>query len=77
MSWLKRRKVSPLPLPCTPMMLAASLLDKVQQGEVENLVMLVKLKSGVFEISYSTMETSDALMHEKMMSSKANEFFEQ
>lgn len=75
MGWFRQRKVSPLPIAATPMMLAATLLDKVQQGEVESCVVLVKRVSGVFEGSYSTMNTVDMLMHEKAVQKLALDLY--
>lgn len=77
MGWFKQRKVSPLPVPASPMMLAATLLDKVQQGQVESCVVLVKRISGVFEGSYSTMTTTDILMHEKAVQKLAMSFYDE
>lgn len=65
MSWLRKRKVAPLPVPATPSMIAATLLDRVQQGNIENVIVLWKTKEGQFSSAYSTMVTTDLLMHEK------------
>jgi hypothetical protein len=73
--WLRRRKVSPLPVPATPLMIASSLLDAVQQDEISNVVVCTKRKDGSFYIAASTMNTTDMLMHEKSVVEKAMECF--
>lgn len=77
MNWLRRRKVAPLPIPATPSMVAASLLDKVQQGEIESCMVFVKRVNGTYNCSYTTMTTADILMHEKAMQKLAMQFFDQ
>lgn len=67
MSWLRKRKVAPLPVPATPQMIAATLLDKVQQGEIDHVVVLFKRKNGNYGCDYSSLSTTDILMHEKAM----------
>lgn len=75
MNWLRRRKVAPIPIPATPMMIAATLLDKVQQGEIENVVVFWKTVRGGFNNAHSTMLTSDMLMHEKGMQEMSLEHY--
>lgn len=76
MDWFRRRKVSPLPIPATPSMIAASFLDKVQQGQVESCLVMIKYTNGTYNCSYTTMTTADILMHEKCMQKLAMQFFD-
>jgi hypothetical protein len=74
-SWLRRRKISPLPISATPLMIAAVLLDKVQQGEIDNVVVCWKTKAGGFNIAHSEVLTTDILMHEKAIQQLAMEIY--
>lgn len=76
MNWLRKRKVSPLPIPATPSMVAATLLDKVQQGQVESCLVMIKYVGGTYNCSYTTMTTADFLMHEKALQKLAMDAFE-
>lgn len=62
-------------MPCTPSMLAATMLDRVEQGEVENLVVSVKNREGKFNVFCSTMKTTDMLMHERMVKDLAEDLW--
>lgn len=47
----------------TPMVVASTLLDKVQQDQVEALAVCIKWKTGDYCTHLSTQKTSDLLMH--------------
>ena len=73
--WVKRRKIAPLPIPASPLMIAAALLDKVQQGEIKSLVVCTQTTKDTFQVSHSGMSTAEALFHGKMVQQRVDELF--
>jgi hypothetical protein len=56
-------------------MVAAALLDRVQQGDVENVVVLYRRTNGGFCCDYSALNTTDILMHEKAIQALAMDHY--
>lgn len=64
--WERRRKVVALPGMMSPHALAATALDKAQQGEVRHYVQIITWKDGSVSCAWSAMPLSSLVYSERI-----------
>jgi hypothetical protein len=75
--WRKNRKVITFPgNPATPLQVLARTFDKAQQGKLKSVYVAIQWADGSFNNDWSTMSTTDMMMHIKTAEKQLDLFWE-